>query len=161
MRSEIVSVEGRSLGKVTSRALLQSTNSVLSFYFIDGFLLPAHGARRDGTNPGSASTFGEGYVQSSILVGSAQRMKSRLPQAVLHVIGQKQRRIEKNLLHFSLGDPVLPFVSFVPVEPGMRHGRPLYMFAIYIEIVLVCKRSSTRITSHYRPVKEWIDSQSL
>ena len=31
MRSEIVSVDGRSLGKVTSLALLQSTYSVLSF----------------------------------------------------------------------------------------------------------------------------------
>ena len=32
MRREIVSVEGRSLGKVTSLALLQSTYSVLSFF---------------------------------------------------------------------------------------------------------------------------------
>src|ERR1039458_5707670 len=70
IRREIVSVEGRSLGKVTSLALLQSTYSVLSFpgdsqkarssaslansgmgfncLLIDGSLLPAHCLRRLG-----------------------------------------------------------------------------------------------------------------
>src|SRR5271157_2780003 len=91
IRREIVSVEGRSLGKVTSFALLQSTNSVLSLLgdsqkarssasvanfgmgfnclLIDGSLLPAHPARRDGTNQHSISALGKGYLQPAILVG--------------------------------------------------------------------------------------------
>src|ERR1035441_7272063 len=123
MRREIVSVEGRSLGKVTSLALLQSTYFVLSFLgdsqkarssaslgnsgtglnclLIDGSLLPAHDSRRDGTNQRTISTLGEGYVQPAIQIGPAQRMKSRLPLTVLQIFGQKQRCIEKNLLHFS------------------------------------------------------------
>src|ERR1035437_1904990 len=90
MRSEIVSVEGRSLGKVTSLALLQSTYSVLSFLgdsqkarswnsflnsgmgfnclLINGSLLPAHDPRRDGTNERSIGPLGEGNMQPAIQI---------------------------------------------------------------------------------------------
>src|ERR1017187_7647356 len=104
MRREMVSVEGRSLGKVSSLALLQSTYSVLSFsddsqkarssaslansgmgfncLLIDGSLLPAHRARRDRANQCSIGPLGKGDLQPAILVGPAQRVKSRLPLTV-------------------------------------------------------------------------------
>src|ERR1035441_2177827 len=118
MRSEIVSVEGRSLGKVTSLALLQSTYSVLSFpgdsqkarssaslanlgmgfnrLLINCSLLPAHDPRRDGTNERSMGPLGEGDMQPSIQICSAQRMKTPLAMAVLQIIGQ-QRLVEVDL----------------------------------------------------------------
>src|ERR1017187_1333172 len=107
MRREMVSVDGRSLGKVTSLALLQSTYSVLSFpgdsqkarssaslanlgmglngLLINGSLLPAHRARRDGTNQRSIGPPGKGDMQPAILIGLAQRAKSLLPLTVFQI----------------------------------------------------------------------------
>src|ERR1035437_5654040 len=156
MRREMFSVEGRSFGKVTSLALLQSTYSVLSFpgdsqkarscsslenlgmgfngLLINSSLLPAHHPRRDGTNERSVGPLGVGDVQPAIQIGAAQRMKSPLALAVFQIIGQQQRLIEKDLLDFRLAYAmlvVLPGIAFVPVEPCVEHGRPLYMSAIY------------------------------
>src|SRR5580700_5536584 len=111
IRSEIVSVDGRSLGKVAILALLQSTYIVLSFpadsqnarssasfanlgmgfngFLIDISLLPAHCSRRDRANQLSIATFSESHVQPTIHIGPAQRMETRLSFAVFHVIGQK------------------------------------------------------------------------
>jgi hypothetical protein len=65
-------------------------------------------------------------------------MKSRLAVAMLLVVGEQQRLIEKNLLYLGLGYAVLLIlagVASIPVETDVgadvRHGRPLYMSAIY------------------------------
>src|ERR1017187_8458421 len=73
-------------------------------------------------------------MQAAILIGPAQRMKSRLLPAVFQIVAQQQRHVEKNLLGFRFRYAVLivlPGVSFVPVESDVEHGRPLYMSTIY------------------------------
>src|ERR1035438_730570 len=112
MRREIVSVEGCSLGKVTSLALLQSTYSVLSFpgdsqkarssasfenlgmgfncLLINSSLLPAHPSRRDRANKRCVVPLGVGDVQPAIQIGAAQRMKSPLALAMFQIIGQQK-----------------------------------------------------------------------
>jgi hypothetical protein len=73
-------------------------------------------------------------------------MESRLASTVFHVLGKEQRRIEKNLLHFRLGNAVLlilPGISLVPFKSGVgssvRHERPLYMSAIYHKPERFCR----------------------
>ena len=102
--------------------------------FIDCSLLSAHVARRDGANEGSTFPLGECYLQAAVLVGPAQRVKPVLAMTVLCIVREQQGLIEKDLLHFCLGDAmllVLAGIAFVPIKAGVGHGRPLYMPAIY------------------------------
>jgi hypothetical protein len=87
-------------------------------------------------------------MQPAIEVASTQSMKSRLPSTVLQVIRKKQRRIQKNLLHFGLGNTmplILPGVAFIPVKPDVGHGRPLYMPAIYHELGIEASEIATAV----------------
>src|SRR6185369_9296830 len=138
----------------------------LSFLFINCSLLSVHVP--GGYNPNPAGANGKGNVQQTAICGLAQSVKTLLIAAMLQIIQNYKRLIQKNLLCLGRRNAMLDVFLLVPLVPFKAgypvkwpHEGSLYMIVIYNRTESLASMPIGVVLTFHLLLKPYSPSRSL